>query len=173
MPRSRSQRCATGARLKSPRRRCAAMDGQVRAPHNASPRVSTRPAARVRIMAGRHNPRRGACIGFQGHVTAGRRNISCWDCSPTRIRRRAQAVHNRSITLHSVSVPPRAPQPETLQAARRVGINAVPADGVEQAPAGSPATDRAQPPVVLVMGSSTGRRSCRRAGAHLESFRPD
>jgi dihydrofolate synthase/folylpolyglutamate synthase len=110
-------------------------------------------------LDGGHNPAAARAVAdfFRGHVPAGTPLhmvvglLSTKDAAGV-----LKPFANRGLTVHAVPVPghPYHAPADLVATARAAGLSAMPADGVEQALGwiGRHA-DRAQPPIVLVMGS--------------------
>jgi dihydrofolate synthase/folylpolyglutamate synthase len=110
-------------------------------------------------LDGGHNPAAARAVAdfFRAHVPAGRPFhmifglLSAKDAAGV-----LKPFANRSLTLHAVPVEGHAHHaPADLAAAARAsGLNAMPAQGVEDALSWiARHADRAQPPVVLILGS--------------------
>jgi dihydrofolate synthase/folylpolyglutamate synthase len=110
-------------------------------------------------LDGGHNPAAARAVAdfFRGHVEAGRPfHILLGLLANKDADGVLKPFRNRSITLHTLPVANHAHHaPEDLaHAADRAGINAMPAKSLEQALGWiSRHADRAQPPIVLIMGS--------------------
>jgi len=110
-------------------------------------------------LDGGHNPAAARAVAdfFRGHVTAGRPfHLILGLLANKDADGVLKPFANRAITLHGVPVPGHAHHsPEELaEAARRAGMNAVPADSIEQALGWiARHADRTQPPIVLILGS--------------------
>jgi dihydrofolate synthase/folylpolyglutamate synthase len=110
-------------------------------------------------LDGGHNPAAARAVAdfFRGHVEAGHPfHILLGLLANKDADGVLKPFRNRSITLHTLPVANHAHHaPEDLaHAADRAGINAMPAKSLEQALGWiSRHADRAQPPIVLIMGS--------------------
>ena len=125
----------------------------------AGPILDLLPPGSELWLDGGHNPAAARAIAdfFRGHVEAGRPfHIVLGLLKNKDAGGVLKPFRNRSITVHAVPVPWHAHHgpAELADAARAAGMNAMAADSVEQALTwiGRHA-DRAQPPIVLILGS--------------------
>jgi dihydrofolate synthase/folylpolyglutamate synthase len=125
----------------------------------AGPLHALLPAGSEMWLDGGHNPAAARAIAdfFRAHVPAGRPFHIVFGLLENKDAPGVlKPFRNRAITLHSIPVPGHAHHsPDKLSAAaEEAGLKARPADSVEEALGWiARHADRAQPPIVLIMGS--------------------